>query len=397
MPSAVEYFDAFAAGVYLLFGSLHLDLGLRRNGRRGHLWLAGASFSALAVDLTGMLLRWQDEPPNRVVAGINFVAVALATTCLFELVATLGRRPAGRVARACAGLAVLAAALAGFAWLPAAEPVLFVTVFVLLGWAMARAVRAVREGDRDVRFVAGGFAVLMVCLILDVLMQLRLLPVVQGLPAIGFIVLFLASAKSLADQGERERRELDGLRRDLERRVEERTVALQEANRQLAEMSRTDALTGLPNRRGFLEACAAELERSRRSGRPFAIVLADVDRFKRVNDTLGHAAGDAALSGIARGIRDALRAQDLVARWGGEEFILLLPETDAAGATQVAEMVRAAIAASPFELAGSTLLLTASFGVAEHRDPTRLEPTIAAADRALYRAKESGRNRVASA
>ncbi len=394
MPWSIELFDAFAAGVYLLFGIVHLDLGLRRPEARGHLWLAGASFSALAVDLTGLALRGVVVPSSLWLGVLNLTAVAAATVCLFELVTALGRRRSRSAARALEWTLLLLAPLAALRPEIVPPGVVFALVLALLAVSMARALRLARGSDREARLLAAGFAVLIVCLVLDVAMELGLVPRREGLPIVGFVVLFLSAAKSLADQAEREHRELDGLRRELERRVDERTAELQEANRRLAEASRTDALTGLPNRRGFLEASAAEIERCRRSGRLFSIVLADVDRFKGINDTLGHAAGDAALRAVAQRIRSSLRGQDLVARWGGEEFILLLPETEAPGAMHLAETVRAAIAAEALELESGPLRLTASFGVAQAERGSRLESTIAAADRALYRAKDAGRNRV---
>lgn len=176
--------------------------------------------------------------------------------------------------------------------------------------------------------------------------------------------------------------------------MEERTLALQEANARLAVASRTDALTGLPNRRGFVEASEAGSSSDCCSGRPFTIVLADVDHFKAVNDRFGHATGDEALRAVASAIRANLRAQDVVARWGGEEFILLLPETAEAGGVRAAEFVREQVAASRIALADESLQMTLSLGVSEHRAERTLDATLAAADRALYRAKESGRNRV---
>ena len=169
---------------------------------------------------------------------------------------------------------------------------------------------------------------------------------------------------------------------------------LEEANRLLAEASRTDALTGLANRRAFLEVAETEVQRMARTGRAFSFVLGDVDHFKRVNDELGHAAGDAVLRELAARARGAVRKLDAVARWGGEEFVFLLPETPLAGALLAAETVRAAVAAGPFEVDGAALAVTISLGVAEHAWDRTLDATMAIADRALYRAKETGRNRV---
>ena len=212
-------------------------------------------------------------------------------------------------------------------------------------------------------------------------MELGWLPRVPALALAGFTVLFLASARSLSERFDRDHRELGELRRDLERRIEERTLDLQAANALLAEASRTDALTGLLNRRGFLEKGEAEIDRSQRSGKPLCVVMADVDHFKSINDLHGHAAGDVALQGLASLLRSTLRSQDLVGRWGGEEFILLLPETDLHGASQVAELIRrksghpalsvgGSRARSPF-LSGSPSIGRTAASRARSRTPTR--------------------------
>ncbi len=397
MPPLEALWDAFAAGVYVLFGLNHVDLWRRRRERRGHLWLAGASASALGVDLSGLAMRHLPPPVPPALVALNLLGVAGATVCLYELATFLGDRRSGRRAQA---LQVVLAGLALAAAVPAlrglAAGVLGLAAAFLVA-ALGRAVQAAGSRHGGVATVARGFLFLVACLLADVAMELGLVPVLQGLPALGFIVLFLASARSLADRQDREHLELVQLRADLERRVEERTLALQEANQRLAEVSRTDDLTGLANRRAFLEACEAELLRARRSGRPFSIVLADVDHFKRVNDTWGHAVGDGVLRAVAEAVRGALRQQDLVARWGGEELILLLCETGATGAERAAETVRAAVEALRVEAAGDSIGVTLSLGVAAHDGERSLDVTIGEADRALYRAKQAGRNRVAAA
>ena len=132
----------------------------------------------------------------------------------------------------------------------------------------------------------------------------------------------------------------------------------------------------------------------RRSGKPLCVLMADADHFKRINDQHGHDAGDRALQTLGGLLRGALRTQDLVARWGGEEFILLLPETDLHGASLVAESIRRRVGQAPLAIGELDLPLTLSCGLAEHRPDRNLEATIAHADAALYRAKAEGRDRV---
>jgi diguanylate cyclase (GGDEF)-like protein len=159
--------------------------------------------------------------------------------------------------------------------------------------------------------------------------------------------------------------------------------------------ARTDGLTGLYNRRHFDEQLARIVSDSLAHGSPASLVVADVDHFKRVNDTYGHEAGDAVLKAVARVFLDCLRAEDVCARYGGEEIAILLPETSVARARDVAERVRKAIAAKPVKHGERTITVTASFGVAGYPESTALRDALfPAADRALYEAKNRGRNQV---
>lgn len=166
---------------------------------------------------------------------------------------------------------------------------------------------------------------------------------------------------------------------------------LQAKNAELEGMASSDELTGLHNRHALDARLEAELERAARYGVPLSVVMFDVDHFKRVNDTLGHAAGDEVLRRMARIARDQVRRPDDLFRWGGEEFLLLAPHTDLQGATALAEKLRAAIEAERFSDAGT---VTASFGVAEWRAGEYRDEWFRRVDQAMYRAKNAGRNRV---
>jgi diguanylate cyclase (GGDEF)-like protein len=160
----------------------------------------------------------------------------------------------------------------------------------------------------------------------------------------------------------------------------------------------TDVLTSLPNRRRFEESLATEIARSDRYGGSLALIIADLDDFKQVNDRHGHLAGDDVLRTFADAMRDTVRDLDTAARYGGEEFALLLPGTDLAGAQRVAERIRARIEARQVRtIAGEAITVTASFGAAAYPDSPSQAELIAAADKALYRAKAAGKNRVAVA
>ncbi|HSB70113.1 MAG TPA: diguanylate cyclase [Candidatus Methylomirabilis sp.] len=164
----------------------------------------------------------------------------------------------------------------------------------------------------------------------------------------------------------------------------------------LEELSTQDPLTGLYNYRVFHSRLAEEEERSRRYAHPFSLLMLDIDHFKTINDTHGHLAGDEALRAVAGLIRQEVRPVDLVTRYGGEEFALILPETSSAGALATAERIREIIAAHPiFLTSGQAVTLTASIGVATYPEAAgSAERLISAADQALYRAKAGGRNQV---
>lgn len=166
------------------------------------------------------------------------------------------------------------------------------------------------------------------------------------------------------------------------------------ARLQAEQMARTDLLTGLLNRRAFLERAEPLWSTARRNGRPLSAIMADLDFFKAINDVHGHAMGDQALQDVGLVLSEACRSGDIAARWGGEEFILLLPETDAAQAAALAERLRQQISKLRLDDSGALLPLTASFGIAEQQHQTNLHELIRDADQRLYEAKEAGRNRV---
>jgi two-component system cell cycle response regulator len=172
------------------------------------------------------------------------------------------------------------------------------------------------------------------------------------------------------------------------RRLEQRLVKL---NDELHHLATTDPLTQVANRRAFLERLRHEFDRQARSGQPFAVVMMDVDHLKQVNDSLGHQAGDDALRELAGTVRDLLRSIDMLARWGGDEFVALLIDADTQGALAYAERVRSRVEEARF----CSGLITLSLGVAAApANGPAPEPLLHAADEALYAAKRHGRNRV---
>lgn len=168
----------------------------------------------------------------------------------------------------------------------------------------------------------------------------------------------------------------------------------QQARMQAEHLARTDPLTELPNRRAFLEYAGPLWSTALRSERPLAAMMVDIDFFKAINDNHGHAMGDRVLQAVSHLLTEVCRGGDITARWGGEEFIILLPETTAAQATQLAERLRMKISALRLGSQRKPIRLSASFGIAERTEHESLDQLIHEADEWLYHAKESGRNRV---
>jgi diguanylate cyclase (GGDEF)-like protein len=189
-------------------------------------------------------------------------------------------------------------------------------------------------------------------------------------------------------------RQLRERERALERLVAARTRELETAYVAIEEASLTDPLTGLRNRRFLEQSIAADLELASRGHGDLVVLLLDLDHFKSVNDTYGHAAGDAVLTELADILRTTFRASDYVVRWGGEEFLIVVRFVDRASAPELAEKLRAVIAAHAFELPDGTILqrtCSIGFAVWPTRDET-FEQVVDRADAALYAAKRGGRN-----
>jgi len=194
----------------------------------------------------------------------------------------------------------------------------------------------------------------------------------------------------------------DGRARELELKIAEletRNLDLLLKNRNLADISARDTLTGLYNRWYVMEKIDSEMNRSLRNGSPVSVLMLDIDHFKRVNDAFGHSAGDGVLRSVAQVLRDSCRVYDVPGRYGGEEFCVVLPETKVGNTTVVAERIRERMAASSFDVGNDSVVVTASIGIAgidsaEGEGMVSPSALIDRADRALYSAKHHGRNRV---
>lgn len=200
-------------------------------------------------------------------------------------------------------------------------------------------------------------------------------------------------------QHERDRREqeLAGRLHGLAERVasmEQEALGYREHLEEQRQKAMIDPLTGLPNRAAWSEQVEREVLEWQENGGHLAMAILDLDHFKRINDGYGHLAGDKVLKIVADQLRKRLRGRDFIARFGGEEFVLLLPQTSPPAAVQVAEVMRAAIEACPFHFKGERVVITASIGLSAFRSGERADQVLKRADEALYRAKDLGRNRV---
>lgn len=271
-------------------------------------------------------------------------------------------------------------------------------------WVITRAYLAREKGSLVV--IVGVFS-LAFCAINDILYA-RALISTGYLTSYGSLLFFMSQSyiagmnfsqsfqrtEALAITLKKRNIKLDNLRLSLESQVKERTNALAEANLYLKKLAHTDALTGIPNRHGIQPIIEHEQHRFKRSGEIYSVAVIDLDYFKKINDQYGHDAGDQVLKTTAQVIKDCIRKQDALARWGGEEFIILLPKTNIEGAINLAEKIRLAISQAVIQFNTHTLQVTGTIGVSEIQLTENFEKVFKRADLALYTAKNTGRNRV---
>lgn len=186
----------------------------------------------------------------------------------------------------------------------------------------------------------------------------------------------------------------DEIQRKLLDDMEELNLELSQVNEELNQLARHDALTGLYNRRVLEEIIARESDRSRRTARGFGIAMADIDNFKKINDTYGHEAGDLILKELAVILKSSIRSTDTVGRWGGEEFLFVFTETSCQGAMIVIERIRHKVEASNISYRGQQIHFTITIGLSYHSGDDNFPEMIREADEALYTGKHSGKNRV---
>ena len=167
---------------------------------------------------------------------------------------------------------------------------------------------------------------------------------------------------------------------------------LNSANFKLEQISRTDPLTKISNRRDMIEKIEHEKKRFARNGKPFVLIMIDIDDFKIVNDRFGHDAGDFVLESIAHLMQSSVRKQDIIGRWGGEEFLLLLPETDVEGGKALSEKIRKSVSVTPYVISNKKIPITITLGVSVYDKPMEIDQCIKLADQSLYEGKNKGKN-----
>jgi diguanylate cyclase (GGDEF)-like protein len=379
--------------LFMGFGLYHIYL-YRRNKQLGtYLWFG---LMAVLICIYGLMLTdWKQVLgwPFALYEKVEFTAIYILPAITIQMLWSILGEPVGRLLRAYQWsfvlLAFVAAAVPGLEILQLSLDYFQAWCIPLLLLIPVQVAMRAAQGHREARTLLFGVLVFTAFCINDILIDMARIESMRLLP-FGFAAVMVSMAVSLGNR-------FTDMLNDLERKVEERTAELADANAHLSRAALIDSLTGVYNRRGFTELAREELQRALRSGRGFSVVLVDIDRFKAFNDSWGHACGDHVLQRAARLFIQQSRDIDRVGRWGGEEFILLLPETRESGAAALAERLRSALARNIFEFEGERVNVTATFGIASHRPGEILEHCIARADAAMYRGKDRGRNCVSVA
>jgi diguanylate cyclase (GGDEF)-like protein len=356
-----------ACGLAALLGASIYTLSASTTSSFWSLWIIWWLGDGLGVLLiTPVLLSWLQGPPQTT-QGHRLEALALAALTLLLAIWIFSQGTAYSFSR---------------------RP------FLLLPFALWAAVRFGVRGAAGIGLLIAAIAItanlyglgpLVADTPADTVLQLQ-----EYLAVLAFSSLALAA---LLQELRTTHGELDRLNRELEARVAERTLELQQVNQNLEALASIDPLTGASNRRHFLKQARSEIGRAKRQGLPLSVIMLDIDFFKSVNDRFGHEAGDKVLVSLAATIRATLRAGDIFARLGGEEFIVMLPGQGLPEASQMAERLRVLIAQN--EVPGCPARITVSAGLAGlESGAEEIDDLLRRADEGLYRAKNQGRNQV---
>ncbi len=373
-------------------------------------YVLSVAITSLAYQGLGHRFLWQGFTGFTDIMPVVMPGIGLILACQFTRSFLKLRQTMPRVDKALLIFMALALVALGLAFWGYRRTAILLTMgstvvglsFPLLGLKLWLA------GRREARFYTIAWTVWLAAtslMLMRYLGEIRLIALTDGLTPALYLVEAVLLSMALADRINvlREQKEaaeqkyLDALEKDkaeLEQQVRDRTAEIQRMHRQAVQAARTDVLTGLPNRRAFYEDGARELRRAGRYSRPVSLILLDIDRFKTVNDTHGHFAGDEVLKHLAGVLSLEKRSHDLVGRIGGEEFALILPEASEEEALRLAERIRQKVATTPAVHKGIAIPISASFGVTRQQERDSIESILSRADKALYLAKEAGRNRV---
>ncbi|HSG89894.1 MAG TPA: diguanylate cyclase [Pseudomonadales bacterium] len=384
------------ASLFLLIGTYFIYLFLRSRALTAFFWFGFTALVLVPYLITQSQWKYVLGLPFVTMEKIESVTFFMFLIAFIQLIwSAMGRTGTWRLRIWQGALGLLALAMIVTPGLEIHYRVrLYWQAAVLLGVVpvLLTVIGEVRAGNRDARTLLYGQVLFLLAALNDLLINMGVHDGMRLLP-VGFLAMLASMGVILANR-------FTSLLDELEQQVDERTRELSEANAALADaneslqaMSRLDPLTGLLNRRGFLTEVEVERQRVLRSGAPLSLLLLDVDFFKKFNDEYGHACGDLVLQEVARVMAAQTREVDRVGRWGGEEFILLLPDTDPAALAQVAEKVRSAVSAHRVEFEGTQLGVTITLGGAVYRPDESIDACIERADQALYAGKANGRNR----
>lgn len=379
-----------ASVLFLGFGFYHIYLYQRNRQLKTYLWYG---LMALDIGIYGVMVnqwRYSLNWPHIAYVKVAYAAIYMISFFSIQMMWSLLQLPINRWLRAYqlsfVALTIMIVSVPGLdIHYHSLRPFQLwsIPLLVIIPWIFIREALA---GNPEARTGLIGILVFVAACINDLLIDYAVL---EGprLVTLGFTAIMLFMTISVANR-------FTTVFNNLEGEVAQRTADLRVANQQLAQAARLDPLTGLLNRRGFTEKADTEVQRHLRTGQGLSIVLADIDKFKEFNDLHGHACGDYVLKETAHLLKKGVRAMDNVSRWGGEEFLMVLPETSSEGAVLLAEKLRSSLEACRFEYEGQRLGVTMTFGIATFRQDDTLDKCIARADAGLYQGKEQGRNLV---
>lgn len=400
----------------LILALYNLFLGISTGGKE-YLWYVAYILAAIVtfVVLVGFSQRLLGNQPALVdalpiLAPLTMLAFAAQFSRSF--LQTRGAFPnIDRFYRFQVGLCVLAIALFGLGYRE-------LCIFAVLSCALLStafpflAMYIYQQGHREARFYVLAWCFWSTSVALVLMRNFGVINtnmVTNFLPAAGLLIDGVLLSFALGDRinvlgrlkEQAEKRQLDNLQESkdkLESQVLERTAELEAAKTAAETLAMTDFLTGSANRRAFFEFGEREILRAERYHRPLSIIMIDIDRFKHINDTHGHGGGDQVIKALIAAVREQARDSDIVGRLGGEEFAIILPETQQLTAFKAAERLRQRVEDLVLPLGGANVSFTASFGVAQRKEgELSISSLLERTDRALYLAKEEGRNRVETA